>query len=83
MPNANGSLNRPERKFLARIQTGILQINEIKAALVTGTYKRLVLAENQGLERASIFRELNSNDDVELVALPVDSKNFCRNRGHW
>jgi hypothetical protein len=80
--NVPGSLNRPEGKFLAGIQTGILQIDQIKATLVTRTDKRLVFAENKGLERTSIFRQGNSNDDVELVSLSIDSKNFCWNRGH-
>jgi hypothetical protein len=74
-------LNRPERELFSGLKAGILGINEIKPTVVTGAEQRLAGAKNQGVERASIFRERNPDNNMKLVALPIDGNNFCGNGG--
>jgi hypothetical protein len=44
----------------------------------TSASKRDPFSESQGVERAQIFREFDLNEHSVLVALLIDSKNFCR-----
>ncbi len=74
-------LNRPERKLFSCLKAGILGINEIKPTIVTGAEQRLAGAKNQGVERASIRRNRNPDNDMKLVALPIDGNYFCGNGG--
>jgi hypothetical protein len=75
------SLNGPKRKLFSCFNARILKVNEIKVPGVKRTHERFVHPEDKGFVGASISRESNSNGYSVLVALPVDSKNFCGNGG--
>ena len=76
------SQNRPQRERLPCFKAGISVVKKVKLTVVTQAGERFVFPESKGGERASIFCESDSNDYVVLVALPIDSKNFCENRCH-
>jgi hypothetical protein len=82
-PKVAGSLKRPQREGLPSFKIGILVKNKIKTTVVARTDERFVFAKNKGIERASIFPASNSNGYAVLVALRLDSNNFCRNGFHW
>lgn len=77
-----GLLNRPQRKPLSCFKTWIFVVNKLKPTFVTETDGRFVFSECKGVERASIFRESNSNNYLVLVGLIFDSKDFRENGGH-
>ena len=81
-PNRCRLLNGPQGKRLPLFEPRIPEINELQSTLVTRTHKRLVFAELQGVERASIFRKNDPNDDAMLILLLIDGKNFCWNACH-
>ena len=74
-------LNRPERELFSCLKAGVFGVNEIKPTVVTGAEQRLAGAKNKGVERASIFRERNPDNDMKVVALSIDGNNFCGNGG--
>ena len=76
------SLNSPQRERLPCFKSGISVVKKIKPAVVTGAGERLAFSESQGVERPEVFLEFNLNEYSVLVALLIDSKDFCRNGSH-
>jgi hypothetical protein len=68
-----------QRKRLSRFQSGISVVKKITPTVVTGAGERLAFSESQGLERPEVP---DLNEYSVLVALPIDSKDFCGNASH-
>ena len=58
-------------------------VNEIKLTVATETGERFFFSELQSVERASISRDPDSNDDAVLIALSIDGNNSCGDSSHY
>ena len=73
------SVESPERKWVARVQAGVLIVNQIEPTLVQGTAVRFQFSKDQCRDRATIFGP-DLDDCPILLAL---FSNGCDLRWQW
>jgi hypothetical protein len=70
------SVESPERKWIARVQAGVLIVNQIEPTLFQGTAVRFQFSKDESRDRASIFGP-DLDDCPILLALFSNGCDLC------